>query len=80
MNVFNLILDASPMVKGILLILLFFSVFSWAIIIYKRLFLKNAGQPSLRFLAIFEKSRNLSEVNEAAQRYASSPLAWLWSE
>jgi biopolymer transport protein TolQ len=78
MNVFKLILDASLVVKGILLILLFFSVFSWAIIIYKRRSLKNAGQQSLRFLDIFEKSRNLSEVNEAAKRYAQSPLAWVF--
>jgi len=78
MNVFKLILDASPMVKGILLILLFFSVFSWAIIIYKRRSLKNAGRQSQRFLEIFEKSRNLSEVNEAAKRYAQSPLAWVF--
>ncbi|MGB9005646.1 MAG: protein TolQ [Candidatus Aminicenantales bacterium] len=78
MNVFKLILDASPMVKGILLILLFFSVFSWAIIIYKRRSLKSAGRQSQRFLEIFEKSRNLSEVNEAAKRYAQSPLAWVF--
>ncbi len=78
MNVFKLILDASLMVKGILLILLFFSVFSWAIIIYKRRSLKSAGRQSQRFLEIFEKSRNLSEVNEAAKRYAQSPLAWVF--
>jgi biopolymer transport protein TolQ len=78
MNVFKLILDASLVVKLILLILLFFSVFSWAIIIYKRRSLKSAGRQSQRFLEIFEKSRNLSEVNEAAKRYASSPLAWVF--
>jgi biopolymer transport protein TolQ len=78
MNVFKLIVDASLVVKLILLILLFFSVFSWAIIIYKRRSLKNAGLQSQRFLKIFEKSRNLSEVNEAAKRYAQSPLAWIF--
>jgi biopolymer transport protein TolQ len=78
MNVFRLIVEASLVVKIILLILLFFSVFSWAIIIYKRRSLKNAGLQSQRFLDIFEKSRNLSEVNEAAKRYSQSPLAWIF--
>jgi biopolymer transport protein TolQ len=78
MNVFKLIVDASLVVKIILLILLFFSVFSWAIIIYKRRSLKNAGLQSQRFLAFFEKSRNLSEVNEAAKRYTQTPLAWIF--
>ena len=78
MNIFRLILEASLVVKIILLILLFFSVFSWAIIIYKRRALKNAGLQSQRFLDIFEKSRNLSEVNEAAKRYSQSPLAWIF--
>jgi len=78
MNVFKLVIEASLAVKLILLILLFFSVFSWAIIIYKRRSLKSAGRQSLRFLDIFEKSRNLSEVNEAAKRYAQSPLAWVF--
>jgi biopolymer transport protein TolQ len=78
MNIFKLILDASLVVKIILLILLFFSVFSWAIIIYKRRSLKSADRQSQRFLEIFEKSRNLSEVNEAAKRYAQSPLAWVF--
>jgi len=78
MNVFRLIVEASLVVKIILLILLFFSIFSWAIIIYKRRSLKNAGLQSQRFLDIFEKSRNLSEVNEAAKRYSQSPLAWIF--
>jgi biopolymer transport protein TolQ len=78
MNVFKLIVDASLVVKFILLILLFFSVFSWAIIIYKRRSLKSAGLQSERFLNIFEKSRNLSEVNEAAKRHSQSPLAWVF--
>jgi biopolymer transport protein TolQ len=71
MNVFKLIVDASLVVKIILLILLFFSVFSWAIIIYKRRSLKNAGLQSQRFLAFFEKSRNLSEVNQAGYKELS---------
>ncbi|MBM3297084.1 MAG: protein TolQ [Candidatus Aminicenantes bacterium] len=78
MNVFRLIIDASLVVKLVLLILIFFSVFSWAIIVHKRRTLKTAGIQSRKFLDIFEKSRNLSEVNEAAKRHAQSPLAGIF--
>jgi len=78
MNVFRLIIDASLVVKLVLLILIFFSVFSWAIIVHKRRMLKTAGLQSRRFLAVFEKSRNLSEVNEAAKRQPQSPLAGIF--
>ena len=46
MNIFKLIMDASLVVQVILLILLFFSVFSWTIIIFKRKSLRGPpGNP-----------------------------------
>jgi biopolymer transport protein TolQ len=78
MNFFKLILQASPVVQGVLLILLFFSVFSWAVIFFKRNTLKTASAKSKKFLDIFHKSQNLSEVNEAAKKYKASPLAVLF--
>lgn len=78
MNVFRLILEASLVVKLVLLILIFFSVFSWAIIVHKRRTLKTAGLQSRNFMDFFEKSRNLGEVNEAAKRHPHSPLAGIF--
>ncbi|MDY0232272.1 MAG: protein TolQ [Candidatus Saccharicenans sp.] len=78
MNVFSLISQATIVVKLVLLILIFFSVFSWAIIIYKRRSLKAAQSSSKRFLEVFRRSKSLSEVNEAARRYKHSPLASLF--
>jgi biopolymer transport protein TolQ len=75
MNIFKLIMDASPVVQVILLILLFFSVFSWTIIIFKRRSLRAAVRESEKFLPIFKKSRNLTEVAEAAKAHAQSPLS-----
>ena len=78
MNFIQLILQASPVVKLVLIILLFFSVFSWAVIFFKRNTLKNASSRSKKFLEVFHKSQNLSEVNEAAKKYNASPLAVLF--
>lgn len=78
MNVLKLILDASIIVQLILLVLLLFSVFSWAIIIFKRKTFKTATIQSRKFLNAFHKSKNLSEVGEAARRYKSSPLGVLF--
>lgn len=78
MNFFELILQASPVVQGVLIILLFFSVFSWAVIYFKRNTLKTASRQSEKFLEVFHKSQNLSEVNEAAKKYKGSPHAVLF--
>ncbi len=75
MNIIKLISDATLVVKIVLLILLFFSVFSWTIIVYKRRALGVASAQSRKFLEIFKKSRNLTEVQEAAKSYPGSPLA-----
>ncbi|MBS3818783.1 protein TolQ [bacterium] len=78
MNILKLIAGASIVVWIVLLALLFFSVFSWAIIIFKRKTLKRASLQSQKFLKVFRRSRNLQEVNEAAKRYKASPLASLF--
>ncbi len=75
MNIIKLLGDATLVVKIILVILVFFSVFAWTIIIYKRRALRVAAAQSRRFQEAFKKSRNLNEVQEAAKTFASSPLA-----
>lgn len=78
MNLLRLIAEASLIVQLVLLVLLFFSVFSWAIIFYKRRTLKTASAQSKKFLSAFRRSKNLSEVNEAARRYKGTPLTVLF--
>jgi len=75
MNIFKIISEASTVVQLILLVLLFFSVFSWTIIIFKHKTFRTASMQSKKFLEIFKKSKSLTEVNEAARRYPSSPAA-----
>ncbi|MGB8951055.1 MAG: protein TolQ [Candidatus Aminicenantales bacterium] len=75
MNILKLVFEASLVVKIILLILLLFSVFSWAIIFFKRKMFKATSVQTQRFLEVFRKSRNLTEVSEASKRFKSSSLA-----
>jgi len=78
MNIFKLVTDASLVVQAILLVLLFFSVFSWTIIIFKRKSLRSAAVQSQRFMSVYKRGRNLTEVNEASKKYEASPLAVLF--
>ena len=74
-NIFKIIADADIVVQLILLLLVFFSVFSWAIIFFKSKTIKSAFRQSDRFLEAFRRSRSLTEVNDAAKRLRASPLA-----
>jgi len=78
MNFFKLILQGSIIVQLVILILLFFSVFSWAVIFFKHNTLKTAALQSRKFLSVFRQSKNLLEVNEASKKYRGSPLASLF--
>jgi biopolymer transport protein TolQ len=75
MDFINLIIHGSVVVQAVLLILLLFSVFSWAVIFFKRKTMKAASIQSQKFLAIFRKSRNLMEVSEASHKFKISPLS-----
>jgi biopolymer transport protein TolQ len=79
MDYFRLILQATVVVQLVLVVLLFFSIFSWAIIIFKRKTLKTAAVRTKKFLAVFRNSRNLQEVGAAAKRHKASPLATLYT-
>jgi biopolymer transport protein TolQ len=61
-----------------LFILLFFSVFSWAIIFKKYRVFKAAHRQSQEFLRIFHNSKKLSEIRASAEKLDSSPLPGLF--
>jgi biopolymer transport protein TolQ len=74
-NIFKIIADADIIVKFIMLLLVFFSVFSWAIIFFKYKTIKSAFKQSDRFLHAFRRSKSLSDVSEAAKKFRACPLA-----
>ncbi len=74
-NLINMISGAGLMVQFVLLLLLFFSVTSWAIIIIKYRYIKKAYQESALFTDLFWKSRDLSNAYKEAKELQGSPIA-----
>lgn len=71
----ELALHAGMVVKLVLIILLLFSVFSWAIIIVKFRVFRSAEKESKLFLDGFWGSRNFSRSFMEAKRLLHSPVA-----
>ena len=73
-EVVTLVARSGPVVKFVLLILLAFSVFSWAIIFAKWRAFRRSGVQSERFLRAFRRSRNFSEMDAISEQFRPSPL------
>lgn len=76
----DLISNAGTVVKLVLLVLLYFSVTSWAIIIYKTLAIQRATRDSARFLEFFWAKRKFETISQGLGAFRHSPLAVLFSE
>jgi biopolymer transport protein TolQ len=75
METVKTVMQAGPVVKGVLAILLFFSVVSWGIIIYKFFAINAARRQSEQFLDAFWTNKRLSVLYEEARRHDKSPVA-----
>ena len=73
-SILNLILQAGPIVKFVLLILLLFSVFSWAIIFYKFKFLSKVEKESDEFQRAFRISKDWDSLYQSTKKLTLSPL------
>jgi len=62
------------MAKGVLIVLIFFSVFSWAITYKKYTLLKKLRRDSEAFLRIFRKSTRFSEISGGCETLRDTPL------
>lgn len=80
MSIWHLVTQAGPVAKGVLLVLLTFSVASWTIIIAKVRALRRAEAESDAFLKTFRESKNLSATYEEARKRTRSPAAALFRE
>jgi len=66
--------------KGIVLILMGFSIVSWAMILLKYQFLRKAEKESHSFLQTYRKSKNVQDILKHAETNKFSPLATLFVE
>ncbi len=77
-TILTLIFKAGPVVKFVLFTLLFFSVFSWAIIIYKFRLFSKVEKESEEFHKHFIKSRHWDDLYSTTKKFSISPLASLF--
>jgi biopolymer transport protein TolQ len=74
LSILQLVLDASPVVQGVLLLLLIASIASWAVIIDKRRLLKQASKAAGEFEASFWSGGDLTTLYRDIARAESTPL------
>ncbi len=74
-SVVDLIIYSGPVVKIVLLILLFFSIFSWAIIFSKLRLIRLADRESKSFLRIFWEGKQFASIFAESKKLHHSPTA-----
>lgn len=74
-DILQIVGNAGLVVQLVLLLLLFFSITSWAIIIIKIRYISRAYKESAYFTDFFWKSRDLSSAFVKAKQLQSSPVA-----
>jgi len=77
-NFISLIINASLIIKVVMLILFIFSIVSWAIIIFKTIEYKRAIGNSKKFVTYFRKTKNFSEINKFALTFRNSPISMIF--
>ena len=73
-EIVNLIEETGLVAKVVLLILLIFSVLSWAIILSKWASLRRARVQSGRFVRAFRKAQRMQDIAAVADQFRPSPL------
>ena len=75
LDILQLVLNASPVVKGVLGLLILMSVASWFVIGSKTIYLSNAASRSARFQDAFWKTGRLDEIWRVSEASPPSPVS-----
>ena len=78
-GVLALVLNAGPVAKFVLAVLLVFSIASWGLIVEKAWQFRRVRRQTLAFLKVFREGRRASIIHGAARTMRESPLAQLYS-
>src|SRR5262247_4008956 len=73
-EVVDLVGESGPVAKVVLLVLLGFSLISWALILSKWALLKRSRIQSGRFIRAFRKAQRIQDVAAVAEQFRPSPL------
>ena len=74
-DVIRMVLNAGPVVQLVLLLLVLFSVATWAIILIKYRYMRQAYRESSLFVDFFWKSRDLTDAFGKSKQLQGSPVA-----
>jgi biopolymer transport protein TolQ len=75
LDVITIFMNAGLVVQLVLLLLLLFSITSWAIILIKARYISRSYKESASFIEFFWKSRDLSNAFVKAKQMKNSPVA-----
>jgi biopolymer transport protein TolQ len=75
LDIVHMVLNAGPVVQLVLLLLVFFSIASWAIILIKYRYMRRAFRESALFIEFFWKSRDLTDAFTKSKQLQGSPVA-----
>ncbi len=73
-NLWDIIKNLRPVPLAVVGILIFFSLFSWTIVLSKSSVFSRARSRNRKFLAAFRKAKNLQTVAAVSDQFNTSPL------
>ena len=73
-EIVDLVRETGVVAQGVLLVLLVFSLISWAIILSRWSLLRRARVQSGRFLRAFRRAQRLQDINAVGDQFRPSPL------
>lgn len=76
----ELVLSSGPVVKSVLIVLVYFSLVSWAIIFYKLALVRKAMTETDRFLDFFWTKKRFDLIGQEVKEFSNSPVASLFRE
>src|SRR5262250_2583799 len=74
-TVLDMVLGSGPVVRGVLVILVAFSIGCWGIALAKSVEMRRARRQSERFIDIFWDAKNLATIQTASVDLKESPVA-----
>jgi biopolymer transport protein TolQ len=77
-EIVDLVLQTGPVAKTVLLLLIAFSVLSWAVILSKWRLIRRARGQSARFIRAFRKAQRMQDIASVAEQFRPSPLIGLF--
>lgn len=80
LNIFQILLEASLVVKLVLVFLILCSIYSWGIIFYKKLLLNKYNRRDKKFLMDYQALSNLDYIADQARKRSFSPLQYIFQE